>query len=264
MSAQAAQGDAGAGRQLVFSGHEPGFIPWTLLGFILLSAVVHAFGFYIFQTIYPAVARVGPPPVQVGLLVPGTPGADAILRWIDSEDPALAAQPGKAPIPGLMSLPYIPSYQSVHARPTMATAAEPPLPYPDGASGLDLVKMAASRSAGPAPAGAPTATTLSFSGPLVVAGPLPSFSGLHSAGGDALEPTRFLLGVSDQGDVKYVFLQDFLQESSGDPTLNASAASLLQQVKFRPSAEPLTWGFATFYWGPEVYAQPTPAAEVAK
>ena len=53
----------------------------------------------IFQIVYPPAAHVGPPPVQVGLLVPGTPEADAILRWIDSEDPALAAEPGTPPSP---------------------------------------------------------------------------------------------------------------------------------------------------------------------
>ncbi len=121
-----------------------GVIPWTLLGFILLSACLHAFGFYVFQTVYPAAARIGPPPVQVALLSPGTPEADAILRWINSEDPALAAEPGNAPIPGLMSVPYIPSYATVHARPAMAPASEAPVPYPDGVSGLDLVQMAAS------------------------------------------------------------------------------------------------------------------------
>jgi len=42
---------------LVFHGHETGFIPWTLLGFILLSACVHAFGFFVFQTIYAGSTR---------------------------------------------------------------------------------------------------------------------------------------------------------------------------------------------------------------
>lgn len=249
---------------LVFSGREAGVIPWTLLGFILLSACVHAFGFYIFQTIYPPAAHVGPPPVQVGLLTPGTPEADAILRWIDSEDPALASEPGKALVPDLMSLPYNPSYNTVHARPVMAPATEAPLPYPAGASGLDLVRMAASHPAGSPPPAAPpaAATVLSFSGSLKDAAldPLPSFDGLQQAEpGDELQPARFLLGVSDRGEVRYVFLQD----TSGDRTLDAAASRILEKVRFHPSATPLTWGFATFYWGSGVYARPTPAPEAA-
>ena len=243
---------------LVFSGREHGLIPWTLLGFILVSACVHAFGFFIFQTVYPAAARMAPPPAQVGLLTPGTPEADAILRWIDSEDPALAAQPGKAPVPGLMSLPYLPSYNTVHARPTMSPPPDQPLPYRDGVSGLDLVEIAAAHPTPPAAPPSPATTTLSFSGPLAPAGDLPSFSNLHEGDSGELQPARFLLGVSDRGEVRYVFLQD----SSGDKALDADATAMLQQLSFRPSATPLSWGFATFYWGSAAYARPI-AAPVA-
>jgi hypothetical protein len=241
---------------LLFAGLESGAIPWTLLGFILLSAGVHALGFFMFQTIYPPEARMGPPPVQVGLLTPGTPDADAILRWIDSEDPALAAQPSRAAIPGLMSLPYIPSYASVHARPVMAPAPDAPLPDPTGVGGLELVKLAAAPTAPPAPATPPAPTALSFTGDLTDAAhdPLPSLDALRE--GDptlgALQPARFLIGVSEKGEVRYVFIQD----ASGDKSLDAAAAAYLQQVHFHAGAAPMTWGFATFYWGASTYAQP--------
>jgi hypothetical protein len=212
-----------------------------------------------FQTIYPPAGRVRPPPVQVGLLSPGTPEADAILRWIDSEDPALAAQPGKAPIPDLMTLPYIPSYKSVHARPSMASSPDQPIPFPDGASGLDLVKMAAAHPAEPPPPAAPATTAISFSGPLKGAAldPLPAMAGIREADLVELQPARFLLGVSDRGEVRYVFIQ----EASGDKSVDAGAGRILEQVRFRPSAAALTWGFATFYWGSAVYARSTPAPE---
>jgi hypothetical protein len=248
-----------AEKGLVFRSLEAGIIPWTLLGFILLSACIHAFGFYIFQTIYPPAARVGPPPVQVGLLVPGTPEADAILRWIDSEDPALAAEPAKVPVPGLMNLPYIPSYSVVHARPVMAAPTRETLPNPSGAQGLDLIRMATSRAAASPKTPAPAATIVSFSGGVkdAVIAPMPGFAGLHEADPGELQPARYLLGVSDQGEVRYVFLQ----EPSGDKTLDAGAGRILEQVRFRKSGARLTWGFATFYWGSAVYAQPSSAAE---
>jgi len=260
-------------------GPAPGILP--LLGFILLSACVHAFGFYLFQALYPPAAHVGAPPVQVGLLTPGTPEADAILRWINSENPARAVEPGRAAIPGLLSLPYIPSYSTVHARPTMAAApAEEPLADPAGASGLELVEMAAaSPGASPAPR-APAATALSFSGPLrdVAVGGLPALDGLRESDlGEELLPARFLLGVAENGEVQYVFLQ----ESSGDKALDASAGRLVEKVRFGaaagaqtsprstsaepvPSTAPLTWGFATFYWGSPVYARPGPAGEATR
>jgi hypothetical protein len=249
--------NAVAARKPGFSGHAPGIIPWTLLGFILLSACLHAFGFFLFQSVYPPAAHVGPAPVQVGLVVPGTPEGDAILRWIDSQDPARAAEPGAAPIPGLTDLPYKPSYETVHARPAMAsTSPEPALPYPAGASGLDLVRMAAAHAAASAPPPVSAATALSFSGALKGAAvdPLPSLDGLREADPGVLQPASFLLGVSDAGEVRYVFIQD----PSGDKTLDAAAGRVLEQVRFRPPSQPLTWGFATFYWGSAVYARPAP------
>lgn len=256
MSAPSAKG-------LHFAGLEKRGIPWTLLGFIVLSALVHAFGFFLFQTVYPPQAHIAPPPAQVGLLTPGTPEADAILKWINSEDPILAAEPGKAPVPDLMSLPYVPSYATVHARPVMAPAPDEPLPDPAGVSGLTLVQISASHPAPSPPAAAHAATGLSFSGDLEGAAlaPLPSLETLHEAEQGDLQPARYLLGVSDEGEARYVFVQ----ESSGDKTLDAAASALLEQVRFRraaqasdaPGGAPLTWGFATFYWGPSAYVRDT-------
>jgi hypothetical protein len=244
---------------LVFAPREPGFIPWSLFGFILLSAAVHAFGFFLFQTIYPAASQMIPPPPQVSLLTPGTPESDAILRWINSEDPALAAEPTRAPIPrpGLTDLPYVPSYQTPHARPTMSPPQETPLAWPEGVSGLGLLKMNASGPAPAAMAAEPESTELSFSAPLQAAGPLPPLDTLHeSAEAAALQPARFLLGISGEGEVRYVFIQ----EGSGDKSLDADAASFLQQIKFQRVHDSLTWGFATFYWGSGVFAAPGPVS----
>jgi hypothetical protein len=251
--------NAGAAGGLVLPERRRGAIPWALLGFILLSAFVHAFGFFLFQIVYPGASRMSPPPAQVSLLAPGTPEADAILRWINSEDPALAAEPGHAPIPGLMNLPYIPSYSTVHARPEMPAPADSPLPFPDGASGWDLVQMAAAHPAAHRAAAASAPTTLAFSGPLEGAAPdfLPAIDGLCEADAGELQPARFLIAVSDKGEVRYVFLQD----SSGDRTLDAGAGQALTRVRFHPSSKPLEWGFATFFWGSSAYAKPPAPAE---
>jgi hypothetical protein len=144
----------------------------------------------------------------------------------------------------------------------MAPIPDQPLPYPSGVSGLDLITVAASQPTAPLPPPAAAATALSFSGPLKdsAIASLPAFDGLHEASLGELQPARFLLGVSDRGQVQYVFLQD----SSGDKTLDTNASRALEQVHFRPSAASLTWGFATFYWGSAVYARPTAVPEAAQ
>jgi hypothetical protein len=124
--------------------------------------------------------------------------------------------------------------------------------------------MAASHPAAATPAAASQATILSFSGPLAdaVAGPLPPLDGLHEGELGDLLPARFLLGVSETGEVRYVFVQDSLIGpvfGSGDKTLDADASNILERVRFRPTAAAgITWGFATFYWGSGVYARSAP------
>jgi hypothetical protein len=190
------------------------------------------------------------------VLVPGTPGTDAILQWIELEDPQIASQPANAPVPGLMSLPYIPSYATVHARPLMAPDIQPPLAPPSGASGLALVRMALAHPEAAPPASVTMATALSFSGALAGAAiePLPALDGLREETLGELQPARYLLGVSDRGEVRYVFIQD----GSGDKTLDEAAERLLDQVRFRPGRPGVTWGFATYHWGSGAYARASP------
>jgi TonB family protein len=119
--------------------------------------------------------------------------------------------------------------------------------------------MAASHPTPAPPPAAHAATVLDFSGSLatMLLQPLPPFDSLREAEVGELRPARFLVGVSDHGEVRYVFLED----SSGDRTLDAAAGRAVEQARFRPSDAPYTWGFATFYWGSAVYAQPAPAAQ---
>jgi len=74
-----------------------------------------------------------------------------------------------------------------------------------------------------------------------------------------LRPTVFLVGVGGRGEVLYCFLQtgnDGL--SSGDPAMDKQAEALLLEHAFSHSETPLEWGFATFTWGAEAYAQAPP------
>jgi outer membrane biosynthesis protein TonB len=65
----------------------------------------------------------------------------------------------------------------------------------------------------------------------------------------AADSTRVLLGVDDQGTVRFTVLQ----RSSGDPNLDNLAMTHLRSMVFSPAAAPMSWGFATFSWGNEAY-----------
>jgi len=80
-----------AGNELVFGWEKPGRGKWTLGVFLFLSLVAHAFGFYLFQIVYPPAVTLLPPPGRVSLIAPDSDEARQVLRWIEAEDPALTS-----------------------------------------------------------------------------------------------------------------------------------------------------------------------------
>src|SRR5712671_3993673 len=98
---------------LVFRWERPGRGKWTLSGFLLGSLFLHAFGFYLFQIVYPPAVALLPPPGRVSLISPDTDEGRQVLRWLEAEDPALASTTQPAPDTKALVLPTIqhaPSY----------------------------------------------------------------------------------------------------------------------------------------------------------
>src|SRR5205823_9039811 len=91
----------------------------AIAGFLLLSAVLHAFGFYIFQVVYPPPIALLPPPAQVTVIAPTSPEARTFLNWLNAEDPALASQtqrPADARAFQIPKVAHVPSYLAVPPR----------------------------------------------------------------------------------------------------------------------------------------------------
>src|SRR4030088_979313 len=82
---------------LVFRWDRPGRGKWTLSGFLLGSLFLHAFGFYLFQIVYPPAVALLPPPGRVSLISPDTDEGRQLLSWLEAEDPALASTTQPAP-----------------------------------------------------------------------------------------------------------------------------------------------------------------------
>src|SRR5881275_606091 len=75
---------------LLFGWDSPRAQKAVLVIFLALSLIAHAFCFYVFQIVYPTPVALLPPPAGVTFIAPDTEQGRTLLRWIDSEDPALA------------------------------------------------------------------------------------------------------------------------------------------------------------------------------
>lgn len=250
---------------LLFGWEKPGRGKLTLGGFILISLVCHAFGFYLFQIVYaPAVALL-PPPGRVSLIAPNSDEGRQLLSWIEAEDPALASTTQAPPDAKALVMPTIQHAPSYLGR-------QPPLkdlPPPPPALHIPSARPPApvERLSNPAATiVTSTATVIRFSPELdsLLSPQTPELK-FTASGRDAPEPARFLVAVNEKGETRHCFLQN----SSGDPALDEQARKYLAATRFlslRNSPDStgasLTWGTATIQWGNDVTPAPatTPAA----
>jgi outer membrane biosynthesis protein TonB len=231
---------------------EPRF-PATLLLFGVLSFLAHAATFFLFQVGYPSHVSIPLQTPQVSLLTGETPEQQAIMRWVESEDPALVAATSH-PVPaGLFEIPYRPSYQTPRTAPrSMAEVKEAPERAPAPAlSTLLRSVLPAAPGAAPKVERAPTKILLSagLARRALLAPPV-----LKTAVAGPLEDASVMLGVTPEGEVRFVLLQ----RSSGDHATDAAALAQLEKARLGPveSAPDIEWGFADIVWGDDAY--PTP------
>ena len=219
-------------------------------GLLILSVAIHTFAFFIFQVVYPPTVASAPPRAQVTLLTPGTPHSDALLRWVEAQDPATAGRIQEIAPKGLEEIRYTPSYEAARMPLKEGEPSAAPLGLISAYSLLD-----ASFSKKPTTvesASLSVASSLAFSEPLRAreSATPPQPLEITTKSSANLRPTVFLVGIGDRGEVLYCFLQ----ESSADRAMDTQAEALLRQHVFTHSETPLEWGFATFTWGAEAFA----------
>jgi hypothetical protein len=242
----------------VFNWKPPRSRKVSLLSFLAGSIVLHALCFYIFQIIYPPATAPPPPPARINIITPASEEGRILLAWVEAEDPALSSTTQRPPHVASFAPPnpeHVPSYAN------RQPALTPVPPYaPD-------LRVPSSRPPGPVPevrgpiiATAPVVkTTVDFEtehGQLG-APQLPEFR-FAPATKESPQTSRFRIGVSALGDVRYCFMED----SSGDSALDEQARRYLLLTRFgqskTKSAGDLIWTAATIEWGNDI--APPPAA----
>src|SRR5881227_4436567 len=101
---------------LLFSWEPPRRRRAAITAFVALSLIAHALCFYIFQIVYPPTVSLLPPPARVSVITSNSEEGRTLLRWVDSEDPALAfttQRPAEVRLRALSKVEHIPSYLAV-------------------------------------------------------------------------------------------------------------------------------------------------------
>jgi hypothetical protein len=255
-----------AAEPLVFSWDSPRREKLAITIFLALSLVAHALCFYIFQIVYPPTVALLPPPARVTLITPASEEGRTLLRWIDSEDPALAFTTRRPPDARLHALPkadHVPSYSTLE--PTLKDI--PPLerdlriPSCHAPGAVRLVRQKTARAMGV------FTTSITFSKELGVFG-APTLAGANFAASNEETPRsiRFRVGVNRLGEIRYCFPVN----SSGDPALDEQARLYVARCRFAKGTVNLgktdsflSWGIATIEWGNDIARpQPQSAASV--
>jgi hypothetical protein len=244
---------------LIFSSEttpEDSGFPYVLFFCVLGSLLAHTGTFFLFQVVYPQRVTIPQPAPHVSLLTPSSPENIALLRWIEAEDPALIANENPVAPPGLATVHYRPSFAVARTEPLGAPVEKAPAGRFPPAKDHLLPSGAAHASAVVPTSIQAKPTSITYSGALVSRQLVknPAIASSYRAA-DPAEPTTLLVGVDGRGLVRFAVLQ----HSSGDQNLDDVAASQIRKVTFAAAEVPVTWGFATFFWGGDVFASASSA-----
>jgi hypothetical protein len=244
--------NATAAAPFIFNWDRPKRRKFVLTGFILVSFAIHIFAFYLFQIVYPQNVSLLPAPRRVNLMTANSEQSATLLRWIDSEDPALASttrRPAHMQRREMGKVEHVPSYfarePALKEAPPLTVdlripSAQPPGPVPITRSPVSV------------PSGLqPTRVTLS--GELQQLG-APNFvpASFRASTNETPQNAQFRIAVDAKGAVVYCFTL----ASSGDPGLDELARQHLALSRFPAKAgtsdDSLIWGIATIEWGNDV------------
>ncbi len=249
-----------------------------------LSLLAHAASFYVFQVAYTPTGSQLPAPAQVVLLALDSPENAPLARWLAMTDPALMsrpASPSTSQTLAALNFHYTPSYATAlpdfkplePAGANSATISMPPRPLPAGPLPANLLPPLPLPSTAGRGLTAPSASAsrVVFSGEAASFAPesLPPARFAARQSTQPLEPSVFLVGVRSSGGKPFLFRQPawFGPANSTDADADEYARDYLEHLAFRAPAsqtgeagETVVWGWATFYWGNDVY-KPLPAGK---
>jgi hypothetical protein len=249
---------------LVFSWAPPRKRRRALIVFLILSLLLHALCFYIFQIVYPPTVALMPPPARVTLISPDDPESLALLRWVEAEDPALTTTTQRLPETKSLVLPPVPhrpSYTSHQPKLKTLPPLTPDLSIPSSAA-IGPVRLPRMKANASAP-GLTRKTTANFADlPPALGEPVFADFKFRLTRPDAPANARFRVAIDEHGAIRFCFLI----ESSGDPALDEQVRNFLQLCRLKTKEDsPVTngsalfWTTATILWGNDLAPSSSPS-----
>jgi hypothetical protein len=255
--------NASATAPFIFNWDQPRRRRLVLTGFIVASFAIHLVAFYLFQIVYPQTVSLLPPLRRVNLMTANSEQTATLLRWIDSEDPALASttrRPAHMQRREMGKVEHVPSYfareVALKQPPPLVVDLRIPSAQPPG-------PVTITRSTVAAPVGIQP-TRVTFSSELQQLGAAKFVpANFKTSTNETPQNAQFRVAVDAKGAVVYCFTL----ASSGDAGLDELARQHLALCRFPARAaangEVLVWGIATIEWGNDIVApdtKPTPSA----
>lgn len=249
-----------ASTPLIFTWAPPRRRIRALIFFLIVSLILHAVCFYVFQIVYPPTVALMPAPARLSIISPDNSESLAFLRWVESEDPALATTTQRAPASKAVDLPpmqHIASYATTEPKLKKLEPKPPDLSIPSSAA-IGAVRVPRAGDAAILPS-LTQKTSVSFAEATEEFNPpvLPE-TAFHASRAGAPANARFRIAIDALGTIRFCFLI----ESSGDAALDEQARSFLQLCRFTPKEKndrspALLWSVATILWGNDI-AVPSP------
>jgi hypothetical protein len=231
-----------------------------LIVFLILSLLLHALCFYIFQIVYPPTVALLPPPARMTLISPDNAESLALLRWVEAEDPALATKTQRTPEAKSFVLPPIehrPFYATHQPKLRTLLPLAPDLSVPSS-SAVGPVRPALMKGN---TTGFTRKTMALFADlPPGLGDPIFADFKFRLTRPDAPANARFRVAIEGGGAIRFCFLI----ESSGDPTLDEQGRNFLQLCRFKsnenappPNTTGLFWTTTTILWGNDLASNAT-------
>ena len=234
----------------------------SIISFLIASVVLHAFGFYLLQIVYPPTVALRNSVGRVDVISPTTSDGRQLLRWVEAEDPAVAAKTQRPPDAKTFQPPKVPHTPSfVGHQPALKPMAplqhdlrvpNAQLPRPVSPPRVRVVSNAPS-----------VPTVIAFSPDFAEFGE-PKWSEMHftRVGREPPDVAFFRVAVNPAGEVRYAMLA----QSSGDLALDEQARQAIALCRFSIKTAPppegannrLVWGIATVQWGNDVAPADSP------